>query len=197
MKLVLIDDELEHPRLYAHIADPGKWKRLCRSRQGVLTQMSQVAGQDGLGTREIAVEPINTRRDTAQLWRPGDQACPCSEASILNVAVKCRLRPLDMAKSSPSRLQRERYVSRCGAKPERKGKNVFRYPRPLEATVPQNEVYHRRCSTGQRDFWKIGKEYPHASTNCTLQQVQEQSLVLYATRFKPATHDRTASRQSK
>ena len=52
MKLVLIDDELEQLRLYAHIADLGKWKRLCRSRQGVLAQMSQVAGQDGLGTSE-------------------------------------------------------------------------------------------------------------------------------------------------
>ena len=52
MKLVLVDDELEHPRLYAHIADPVKWKRLCRSRQCVLAQMSQVAGQDERGTSE-------------------------------------------------------------------------------------------------------------------------------------------------
>ena len=64
----------------------------------------------------------------------------------LNVVIKCRLRPLDLAKSSPSCLQRERYVSRCGAKRERKGKNVFRYPPPpARGRCAANEVYHRRC----------------------------------------------------
>ena len=64
-------------------------------------------------------------------------------AEFLNVLVKCRFRLFRLAKLSSSCLQRERYFSRCGVSRERKGKNVFRHP-PLEAAVPQNEVYHRR-----------------------------------------------------
>ena len=48
--------------------------------------------------------------------------------------------PFGLAKLSPSCLQRERYFSRCGAKRERKSENDFRYPFPLKAAVPQNEV---------------------------------------------------------
>ena len=55
MKLVLIDDELEHLRLYAHIVLGGSEPFVdqpTRSRQGVLAQMSQVAGHDEQGTSE-------------------------------------------------------------------------------------------------------------------------------------------------
>ena len=65
-----------------------------------------------------------------EVQSPGDQECPCFQAGFLNVLVKCRLRPFGLAKLSPSCLQRERYFSRCGAKLEREGENVFRYPPP-------------------------------------------------------------------
>ena len=43
---------------------------------------------------------------------------------------------------------------------------------------------------------KIGNEHPTASTNYTLQQVQDQPFALYTTCFKPATHDSASSRNS-
>ena len=113
--------------------------------------------------RAGATPQINSswQRNCAQGLNPTQR----EDREVLTMAKKLlhhRLLSLGLAKLSPSYLQREPCFSRCGARRERKGENVFRHPLPARGrcaakrSLPQALLARFRCKKmrlqGEADF---------------------------------------------
>ena len=87
----------------------------------------------------------------ARSSKPSDQECPASKPAF---EFTCQVTPppIGLVKLSPSCLQRERFSAAVGQNESGKGRP------PLEAAVPQNEIYHRRCWRALRSkMWFEGE----------------------------------------